>query len=399
MDKWPTVYFEELLEQPLRSGINAPSRVRGSGVKLVNMGELFANDRLGDVPMELAPLPSDDSGRYLLQAGDLLFARQSLKLEGAGRCCYVMPSDELRTWEGHIIRARLRKSAAQSAFFYYWFRSPSGRAAIASIVEQVAAAGIRGSDLARLRVPCPPINEQGAIAEVLSALDDKVDSNCRIRTTARQLGMAAVHGAIADAAWTAAVEDLTRSVARGISPTYATSGPLVLNQRCVRDGFVDTRFAKQMVPREVSPDKVAREGDVLVNSTGVGTLGRVARWQGQQVFVDGHVTVVRPDARLYPPTVLAYCLMRNEPKIETLGDGTTGQTELSRERLRSFALELPERKLADRLEPQILEFEHRAEAAARESETLRRLRDLLLAELLSGRLRVPVAEDLLQAAP
>ena len=35
----------------------APSRVRGSGVALINMREIFAYDRIADPPMELAPIP------------------------------------------------------------------------------------------------------------------------------------------------------------------------------------------------------------------------------------------------------------------------------------------------------------------------------------------------------
>jgi type I restriction enzyme S subunit len=209
--------FGDLLEVPLRSGINAPSRVRGRGVKLVNMGELFANDRLGDLPMELAPLPGGDRDRHLLRAGDLLFARQSLTLEGAGRCCYVLPAEEERTWEGHIIRARLLESVALSAFYYYWFRSSAGRAATESIVEQVAAAGIRISDLAQLSVPCPPIEEQRSIAEILTALDDKIDSNHRLAGLADQLVRAEVAQAAVSAS-EGSVSDVVRLVRATVRP-------------------------------------------------------------------------------------------------------------------------------------------------------------------------------------
>ncbi|MHB1012407.1 MAG: hypothetical protein ACYC37_05830 [Desulfobacteria bacterium] len=50
------------------------------------MGELFANPRLCNVPMDRVPLDEVKAGRFLLSKGDLLFARQSLVLEGAGKC-------------------------------------------------------------------------------------------------------------------------------------------------------------------------------------------------------------------------------------------------------------------------------------------------------------------------
>ena len=73
---------------------------------MVNMRELFAFDRIADQEMELAPLTEKEQGEYLLEAGDLLFARQSLVREGAGRVVYVEPGPS-RTWEGHLIRVRL----------------------------------------------------------------------------------------------------------------------------------------------------------------------------------------------------------------------------------------------------------------------------------------------------
>lgn len=56
-----------------------------------------------------------------------------------------------------------------------------------TIVEQVAAAGIRGSDLKKLEVPYPELGEQVAIAEVLGALDDKIAANSKPAATADEL--------------------------------------------------------------------------------------------------------------------------------------------------------------------------------------------------------------------
>ena len=76
--------FGELFAGPTRNGLTRPKAVRGDGVKMVNMGELFAHPRLRNVPMDRVPLSASESERFLLRDGDLLFARQSLVLEGAG---------------------------------------------------------------------------------------------------------------------------------------------------------------------------------------------------------------------------------------------------------------------------------------------------------------------------
>ena len=53
---WPQVRFGDLYLIPSRNGLMRPSRVRGDGFKMVNMGELFANAQIGDIPMERVPM-------------------------------------------------------------------------------------------------------------------------------------------------------------------------------------------------------------------------------------------------------------------------------------------------------------------------------------------------------
>lgn len=177
MTEWTWIAFGDLYMVPSKNGLMAPSRVRGSGPLLVNMREIFAFDRISHQEMDRAPLPERNSESWLLQADDLLFARQSLTLAGAGKVSLVLASPNPMTFESHIIRVRLDPSKADARFYYYLFRSTVGRALIESIVEQVAAAGIRASDLGKLQVPYPDLHEQRRIASVLDALDALIDTN------------------------------------------------------------------------------------------------------------------------------------------------------------------------------------------------------------------------------
>ena len=174
---WQHVRFGDLYAVPSRNGLMRPSRVRGAGTKMVNMGELFANARIGDIPMERVPMNERESEKFLLETGDLLFARQSLVLEGAGQCSYISLVAEPTTFESHLIRVRLDRTRAIPLYFHYYFRSPySG---MSTIVQQCAQAGIRASELAELKVRVPPLKTQEAIAAQLSAYDDLIDNNRR----------------------------------------------------------------------------------------------------------------------------------------------------------------------------------------------------------------------------
>lgn len=124
-----------------------------------------------------------------------------------------------------------------------------------------------------------------------------------------------------------------------------TGGMLVLNQKCVRNQRVDFTLARRTDSQKkpVAADRVVQLFDILVNSTGVGTLGRVAQVRTllEVATVDSHVTLVRPDPRAIDPLYLGLAIRCFESEIEALGEGSTGQTELSRARLGTFLIPMP----------------------------------------------------------
>ncbi len=133
------------------------------------------------------------------------------------------------------------------------------------------------------------------------------------------------------------ISELCTFISRGISPAYDDEGIPVLSQKCIRDNRVLFEAARITNPskKKVPSEKLVRLHDVLVNSTGVGTLGRVAQVKklSGHVAVDSHVSIVRPDPAKIDPLFFGYAMVLNQPKIEAMGEGATGQTELSRTRL------------------------------------------------------------------
>jgi type I restriction enzyme S subunit len=123
---------------------------------------------------------------------------------------------------------------------------------------------------------------------------------------------------------------------RGISPKYLESGGLcVLNQKCIRDHEVSFGPSRRHdgEQKRVAPERFIRRGDVLVNSTGTGTLGRVAQVKEEPpepTTVDSHVTIVRPLDGLFFEDFFGYMLVVIEEAIKEAGEGCGGQIELAR---------------------------------------------------------------------
>lgn len=176
---WDKVKFHSLFAEPSRNGVYKSKEHHGTGVKIINMGELFAHDRIGQQEMARLQLTEQELTKSAVLNGDLLFGRRSLIEEGAGRCALAWSIDEPTTFESSIIRVRLDNKVANPVFYFYYFRSPVGRARIRAIVNGATVKGIRGSDLQQIDVDLPSIDVQSQIASKLSLFDEMIETNRR----------------------------------------------------------------------------------------------------------------------------------------------------------------------------------------------------------------------------
>ncbi|HGO5810705.1 TPA: restriction endonuclease subunit S [Mannheimia haemolytica] len=148
------------------------------------------------------------------------------------------------------------------------------------------------------------------------------------------------------------LEDLIIYISRGITPKYTEKSDnscIVLNQKCIRDFSINFNPSRKndISLKKISDEKFIEQYDVLINSTGVGTLGRVAQFLGNapnSITVDSHITIVRPDANKIHPLFFGYLLKSKQSEIESFAQGTTGQTELSRDDLKNMVVEFTNNK-------------------------------------------------------
>ncbi len=284
--------------------------------------------------------------------------------------------------------------------FLYYLMVHTG---VAHLVEGSALPYLRQSDLERIPVCVPPNDDQRRIAEVLGALDDKIESNLRVRNLCRDLGGNLVADTVRSAPSTQ-LEHYAASISRGVTPQYYkdedASPVLVLNQKCIRNGWVTPELARLMTPRAREKSQaIARLDDLLVNSTGQGTLGRVARWDSDDpIYVDSHVTVVKADPRRIYPVLMPYLVFPLQDEIEHMATGSTGQTELSPSRLAQLNVPLLSLEEQRPLSARLVALEAQAHYCQVQSLKLTELRDALLPELMSGRMRVDEAGCLVSEA-
>jgi len=188
--------------------------------------------------------------------------------------------------------------------------------------------------------------------------------------------------------------ELTSKISRGISPKYVQNdGVCVLNQKCIRNGTVNFELGRrhdEVSSKGVDAKKV-RLFDVLVNSTGVGTLGRVAllkRLDEEIVTVDSHVTFVRGDDKKINKVYLGVLLVEKQNEIESFALGSTGQVELSRSQLEGIKIIVPPKVLQEEFEKICLPLFEKMNLNEVENQELREIRDMLLPMLMVGQITV-----------
>ncbi|ODA97464.1 hypothetical protein BFX40_11410 [Mesorhizobium sp. SEMIA 3007] len=304
-------------------------------------------------------------------------------------------------------------------YAYYWYSSPEIRQQIIASNRGSSVPLITLQVLRSLPIAIPALDIQCRIAAILSAYDDLIENNKRriaiLEEKARRIyeewfvhfrapgceGLPLVDSPLGPipVGWAATVSVIADYINRGIAPRYdETSQTVVINQKCIREGRLSLEPARPQ-SKPVPAEKLARHLDVLINSTGVGTLGRVA-----QAFrppsgctVDSHVTIARPRLEV-DPHFFGLTLMRLQSKFEAAGVGSTGQTELSRDRIRAETVVNPPHSLQRAFGEKIEPMRELAQLLSLQNGNLRAQRDFLLPKLISGEFDVSAAEQLLEAA-
>lgn len=256
-----------------------------------------------------------------------------------------------------------------------------------------------------LAIPVLPYREQRRLAEVLSALDDKIESNRVLIQKSPDLASALLQASSVGGA-RAALGDLAE-VRKGLS--YKGAGladigmPMVnLANAAACGGF--KRSGWKYYTGDYKLRHVAHGGDLLVANTEQTWRNEILGWpmllpdDVPEALFSHHVSIIdfRPRWKHLRLSVWAHLFTREaRNRFEGMAHGTT-VAALPAEAL--TGLDVPVLDTCATVLQDAEALLRRSWAAEQESEALARLRDTLLPALMSGRLRVREAEELVGEA-
>ena len=368
--------------------------------------------------------------------GDTLMARITPCLEN-GKIARFRPTDETSAGFGstEFIVIRGRDGITDNNFAYYLTKWPEfHQFAISQMTGSSGRQRVPANSLAHFEVPVPPLHEQRAIAHILGTLDDKIELNRKMNETLEAMARAIFKSWFIDfEPVRAKAEDRDPGLPKEIADLFP-------------DSFEDSELGE--IPRgwrvkalpeiiDINPLRSLRKGEEApyVDMKNMPTQGhRPSAWilrpfgsgmkfmngdtllaritpcleNGKTAFVDflseGQVgwgsteyIVFRPKPPL--PEYYGYLLARDERLRDfAIGNmtGSSGRQRVPANCFSNFLITAPPKEIAVTFGKLVSGLQTAIKVKDEESTTLAAIRDALLPKLISGEIRVPDSEKVLE---
>ena len=229
-----------------------------------------------------------------------------------------------------------------SGYLYLWLNSAEAQNQIDAKCIGSTQKALTIETLNKFQITLPSLGVQEKIVSLVKPIETRINNNRKINENLLQQALAIYkawfcdyvlsYGVLPESWHITTIDALSSLVTRGIAPKYDDNNTqIVLNQKCFRDHTIDVSLARRHLPKKIN-EKWISKGDLLINSTGTGTLGRVAQvwFDANNMTVDSHVTIVRPKIPILQ-SYIGFWGLSHESEIEAQHTGSTGQTELPRD--------------------------------------------------------------------
>lgn len=297
-------------------------------------------------------------------------------------------------------------SKADYNYIYYYLSNSYKQ--LLSMANGAAQQNLNAQVIKDFVISLPEIREQQYISSILFSLDDKIAVNKKICENLEAQAQALFKhwfvdfapfkdgkfveselGLIPEGWRVGKLDELCSFISRGISPKYQLgTNELVLGQTCVRNNMVTLNNAREHQPK-VNCNKYVEKWDVLLNSTGIGSLGRVGMiyFNNKNVCFDSHLTLVRTADKIYRYYV-GRNLLNRQKELENMAVGSTGQTELPKKDVLVMPILIPNSHVLPDFNEIIENIGDNIYTLIEENQCLSTLRDTLLPKLMSGQIKL-----------
>jgi type I restriction enzyme S subunit len=401
MTEWDRVSLEDVAANkraafamgPFGSSITSDNFVE-SGIPVIRGGNLSSNRLEESGYVYLTPDKADELINSQAVPGDIVITHRGT----LGQVVMIPRSPNFPRYivSQSQMKVTLDENRANPEFVTYFFQSALGQHELLKYASQVGVPSIAQplSSLRKMQIPLPPMIEQRAIAGVLGALDDKIESNRRAAATAESILVQ-----IANAAMNlphVELRELVLAHRDQIDPSKIEADSV--------DHFSIPAFDTDRLPETCSPSSIKsgkleiKDPSILFSRLNPGTPRLWFSVPGERSALASTEFLIMTDRNGAAPG-RDWIAVQSSSFLSEAERRATG-TSFSHQRVKPHdALEIlvPDtRLLSDEVAAEADDLLNVAHQCRIESRSLAKLRDTLLPELLSGRIRVRDAESIVE---
>lgn len=262
----------------------------------------------------------------------------------------LMQEDKAIVSQAYTVFEVVDQSRLLPNYLMMWFRRPEFDRYARFKSHGSAREVFDWEEMCEVRLPIPDIEVQRKIVAQYETITRRIALNERICANLEETAQALYNKMfvqdinpdnLPDGWRIDSIENCSEIITAGIIPKYSTEDKcFVLGQRCIHDNFVDTSYARNHTPRKEFIE--LRYGDILINSTGSGTLGRSAQVHEplEDFTFDSNMTLVRP-LKDFLMEFLWITISKLENYFVHISQGSTSQTRLYTSMVRPIEIVIP----------------------------------------------------------
>ena len=175
---WHQTSIKDLLS--FQNGINGAPEQYGKGIKYISVGDILNNDYITyDKIVGSIDISQETLKNYSVTYGDILFQRSSEIKDDIGRTNVYLDKDNTATFGGFVIRGK-KIGDYNPSFFSFLLKSPSSRKSIVRLGAGAQHYNIGQENIKTLSFYFPNEIEQVKIANLLSKIDERIQTQSKI---------------------------------------------------------------------------------------------------------------------------------------------------------------------------------------------------------------------------
>lgn len=425
VDQWSERSLSDIVESavdgPFGSNLKTEHYVDEPGVRVVRLqnignGEFSDSDRAW-----VSARHAQCLSRHGVQARDIVVASLGDDKHPVGRACLYPETAPPGIVKADCFRLRLDESIAVPGFVMRALCCPATRIGLSGLSQGVTRDRVNLGNLLRFKVQLAPLAEQRRIAEILDTLDEAIRKTEQVIAKLRQMKQGLLHDLL-----TRGIDDngelrdperhpeQFKDSPLGRIPREWEVGPL-LSRVTLPSGQLDPRVEPFRSWVLVAPDHIESGTGRLLDRRTAASQGAISGKYGfspadvvyskirpylrKAVLVDfaglcsADMYPLHPSPALNPRFLLALILGEDFSRFAEGVSMRSGFPKINRDELSEYAAAFPPRREQDAISQVLLELDHRQSSEEAALAKLRTLKQGLMDDLLTGRVRVPVPEE------